>query len=62
MRICWDAVTKLTFGVLVVGLLEVLDDTLLADELLDLALGFDVEGVFVEQGDLVLALALGVLG
>jgi hypothetical protein len=62
MRICWDAVRKLTFGVLVVGLLEVLDDALLADELLDLALGFDVEGVFVEQGDLVLALALGVLG
>jgi hypothetical protein len=32
----------------------------LADELFDLALGLDVEGVVVEQGDLVLALALGV--
>jgi hypothetical protein len=50
-----------TFGVLVVRLLEILHNTLLADELFDLALGLDVEGVFVEEGNLVLALALGVL-
>ncbi|KAH7382397.1 hypothetical protein DE146DRAFT_226264 [Phaeosphaeria sp. MPI-PUGE-AT-0046c] len=51
-----------TLGVFIVRLLEVLDDTLLADELLNLALGLDVEGVLVEQGNLVLALTLGVLG
>jgi hypothetical protein len=55
------AVERLTFWVLVVGLLQVLDDAVLADELLDLALGFDVEGVLVEQGNLVMSLALSVL-
>lgn len=51
-----------TFGTFVVRLLQVLDDTLLADELLNLALSFDVEGILVQQGNLVLALPLGVLG
>ncbi|KAH7062961.1 hypothetical protein BKA63DRAFT_189760 [Paraphoma chrysanthemicola] len=51
-----------TFWILVVRLFEILDDTVLANKLFDLALCLDVEGVLVEQGDLVLALALGVLG
>jgi hypothetical protein len=53
--------TRLTLWVLVVSLLQVLDDTLLADKLFNLALCFDVEGILIEQGDLVLALALGIL-
>lgn len=51
-----------TFRVLVVCLFQVLDDTLLTDEFLNLALSLDVERVLVEQGDLVLALPLGILG
>jgi hypothetical protein len=50
-----------TFGVFFNGLLQVLHDAVVADDLLDLALGVDVEGIFVEQGDLVLALTLGAL-
>jgi hypothetical protein len=52
----------LTFWVLIVGLFKILNDTLLTNKLLNLALGLDVERVLVEQGNLVLALALGVLG
>lgn len=51
----------LTFGVVFVRMLEVLDDTVLADDLLDLALGLDVERVLIQQGNLVLALALIIL-
>ena len=46
-----------TFWVVFVGMLQIFDDAVLANDLLDLPLGFDVEGVFVEQGDLILALA-----
>jgi hypothetical protein len=42
-------------------MLQVLDDAVLADNLLNLALSVDVEGVFVEKGDLILALALSIL-
>jgi hypothetical protein len=52
----------LTLGILIVCLLQVLHDTVLADNVLDLALGLDIEGVLVEQGDLVLALALRLFG
>jgi hypothetical protein len=50
-----------TLWVLIVSLFEVLDDAVLANELLYLLLGVDVEGVLVEQGNLVVALALGVV-
>jgi hypothetical protein len=42
--------------------LQVLDYTVLADNVLNLALRLHVEGVLVEQGDLVLALALRLFG
>jgi hypothetical protein len=51
-----------TFRVLVVGLLQILDNAVLADDVFNLALGLDVEGVLVEQGDLVLAFPLRLLG
>jgi hypothetical protein len=54
-------IERLTFWVLVICLLEVLDDTFLADKLFNLALSLDVEGVLVEKRDLVLTLTLGVL-
>jgi hypothetical protein len=41
--------------------LQVLDYTVLADDILNLALGLHIERVFVEQGNLVLALALRLL-
>ena len=41
-------------------MLQVLDDAVLTNDLLDLPLGVDVEGIFVEQGDLILALAFRV--
>jgi hypothetical protein len=50
----------LTFWVVLISMLQVFDDAVLADDLLDLPLGVDVEGVFVEQGDLILALAFGI--
>lgn len=43
-------------------MLQVLHDALLADDLLDLLLVLGVEGVFVQQGQLVAALTLGLLG
>jgi hypothetical protein len=42
-------------------MLQVLDNAVLADNLLNLALSIDVERVFVEKSDLVLALALSIL-
>jgi hypothetical protein len=42
-------------------MLEVLNDTVLADDFLNLLLGLDVEGVLVQQGNLLLALAIGLL-
>lgn len=50
-----------TFWVFVICLFQVLNDAILANQLLNLALGIDVEGIFVEKGDLVVAFALGVL-
>jgi hypothetical protein len=50
-----------TLWVLVVGLFEVLDYAVLANELLNLLLGVNIEGILVEQGNLVVALALGVV-
>ncbi|KAF2705522.1 hypothetical protein K504DRAFT_92106 [Pleomassaria siparia CBS 279.74] len=46
---------------MLIRMLQILNDTVLADDFLNLALGVDVEGVFVEKGDLVLAFALGIL-
>lgn len=42
-------------------MVQILDDAVLADDLLNLALGLDVEGVVVEQVDLLLAFSLGLL-
>jgi len=50
-----------TFGVLVVGLLQVLDDAVLANNVFNFPLCLDVEGVLVEQRNLVLTLALRLL-
>lgn len=50
-----------TLWVLVVRLLEVLDHAVLTNQLLDLALRLDVERILIEESNLVLALALGIL-
>lgn len=42
-------------------MLQILNDTVLANDFLNLALGLDVEGVLVQQGNLLLALAVGLL-
>ena len=51
-----------TFRILVVCLLQILDNAVLANDVFYLSLRLDVEGVLVEQGDLVLTLALRLLG
>lgn len=52
---------KHTFRVLVVGLFQVLHHTILTNQVLNLPLSFDIEGVFVQQSNLVLTFALGFL-
>jgi hypothetical protein len=42
-------------------MLQVLDDAVLANDFLNLLLRLNVEGVLVQQGNLVLALAVGFL-
>jgi hypothetical protein len=51
-----------TFGVLIVSFLQVLDDAVLANDVLNLPLCLDIKWVVVEQGNLVLALALRLFG
>lgn len=53
LRLC----AILTFGVHIVRSVEVLQHTVLANDLFNLALGIDVEGVLVQQLDLTLLLA-----
>ena len=51
-------VSKPTFGILVVCFLQVLDHAVLANDVFYLSLRLHVEGVLVQQGNLILTLAL----
>lgn len=51
-----------TFGVVFISILQVLHDTILADNLFNLLLSLDVEGVIVEQLHLFTSLTLSGLG
>lgn len=50
-----------TFRIALIGFLQILDNTVLSNELFNLALRINIKRVFVEQGNLVLALALSVI-
>jgi hypothetical protein len=51
-----------TFRVVFVGILQVLHDTILTDDLFNLLLGLDIEGIIVEQLHLFTSLTLSGLG
>lgn len=59
--VIWGLRFALTFRIHIVCRVEILKHAVLANDLFNLSLGIDVEGVFVQQLDLALLLASGLL-